>query len=288
MIYLSCLPLNARSRQVQKELRDPYQMHRTLSRAFGDEGAEYREARCLFRVDAASRGAGLTALVQSRAMPDWNFLTAMRDYLCGTAAVRKFHHLFACILRGLQRVKQAAQFDPNIVPNPRQISQHIRHRPRQGVNAEPQHQRRAKDQHNRRYRRRHANAPQRAHQRAKCQRDENTDDDRQKHIARKINRTERHENENTDKQILDSFKIVQICAPCFRPADRVRLDEVNAIEPIRRVMVPQISEWKGWNGSNVYPHLRQKPRPCPCMPCPRKSHKFNKIMGLTIGYSLLR
>jgi len=39
MIHLSLLILNPRSRQIQAELRDPYQMHRTISRAFGEDPA---------------------------------------------------------------------------------------------------------------------------------------------------------------------------------------------------------------------------------------------------------
>jgi hypothetical protein len=35
-MFLSMIEVNPRCRQVQAELRDPYQMHRTLSKAFGD------------------------------------------------------------------------------------------------------------------------------------------------------------------------------------------------------------------------------------------------------------
>jgi CRISPR system Cascade subunit CasE len=94
MIYLSCLPLNVRSHQVRKELRDPYQMHRTLSRAFGDEPDEYQQARCLFRVDASPSGPGQFALVQSCAMPNWGFLAGLPNYLCDSAAVKEFDPAF--------------------------------------------------------------------------------------------------------------------------------------------------------------------------------------------------
>ena len=86
-MFLSMLELNPRSRQVQAELRDPYQMHRTLSRAFGDDPATYEQARCLFRVDEESNN--LRVLVQSRVRPDWSLLTAER-YLLSDAEMKEF------------------------------------------------------------------------------------------------------------------------------------------------------------------------------------------------------
>lgn len=70
MIYLSQLVLNPCSRRVQKELRNPYEMHRTLSRAFGDGQTAYGDARCLFRVEPAH--PQIVVLVQSLVEPVWN------------------------------------------------------------------------------------------------------------------------------------------------------------------------------------------------------------------------
>ena len=50
-MYLSRLILNPRSRQVQKELADPYQLHRTIMAAFPDVLPP--DERVLFRVDLA-------------------------------------------------------------------------------------------------------------------------------------------------------------------------------------------------------------------------------------------
>jgi CRISPR system Cascade subunit CasE len=71
MIYLSQLTLNRRSRQVRQELNDPYQMHRTLSKALGDDKQLYREARLLFRVEESQRTNRLCVLVQTLLPPDW-------------------------------------------------------------------------------------------------------------------------------------------------------------------------------------------------------------------------
>ncbi len=72
-MYLSRLILNPRSRRVQSEVSDPYQMHRSLMRAFPDGVREVGE-RTLFRVDAEPRFAGPALLVQSRLEPDWSWL----------------------------------------------------------------------------------------------------------------------------------------------------------------------------------------------------------------------
>jgi len=81
-MYLSRMILNPRNRRVQKEIAAPYEMHRSLMRAFPDdldEGAE----RVLFRLETHPRTAMLTLLVQSLTMPDWSWLAepGARGYL---------------------------------------------------------------------------------------------------------------------------------------------------------------------------------------------------------------
>lgn len=88
MIYLSCLPLNPASRQVQAEMRNPYEMHRTLSRAFGDAKDAYHAARCLFRVDEVNTAPGPRLLVQSLTRPDWDYLDAR--YTVAVPVVKEF------------------------------------------------------------------------------------------------------------------------------------------------------------------------------------------------------
>jgi len=81
-MYLSRLLLNPRSRQVQRELADPYEMHRTVMKAFSDQLAEAE--RVLFRVDMHPRTGISTLLVQSHEKPDWSFLLAPeKNYLLG-------------------------------------------------------------------------------------------------------------------------------------------------------------------------------------------------------------
>lgn len=85
-LFLSRLFLDLRSRRVRSELAQPYEMHRTLMRAFGKapagEGANAREEfGVLFRTDPDERGECLTVYVQSLSRPDWSYLTLLGDYL---------------------------------------------------------------------------------------------------------------------------------------------------------------------------------------------------------------
>ena len=88
-MYLSRLILNPRSRQVRNELADPYELHRTVCKAFPDglfkaERSEENVTNILFRVDLHPRTYIPTLLVQSRQKPNWDFLSLeKKDYLLG-------------------------------------------------------------------------------------------------------------------------------------------------------------------------------------------------------------
>jgi len=83
-MYLSRLTLNLRNAQVRRELACPYEMHRTLLRAF-PEGAvkvsrdKDNSAGVLFRVDEKPHENIIAVLVQSKTTPDWSFLNGLRD-----------------------------------------------------------------------------------------------------------------------------------------------------------------------------------------------------------------
>lgn len=87
MLYLSQLVLNPHSRQVQTELRNPYEMHRTLAHAFG-QGERYQAARCLFRVDQLPSTGHWYLLVQSLVAPQWEYLPHADRYLLEVPAVK--------------------------------------------------------------------------------------------------------------------------------------------------------------------------------------------------------
>ena len=71
-MYLSKLTLNPYSRQVQRELGDPYQLHRTIMHGFPATLPE--DERVLYRLEAAPRSNELLLLVQSVHQPDWAVL----------------------------------------------------------------------------------------------------------------------------------------------------------------------------------------------------------------------
>ncbi len=86
-IFLSRLLLNPRSRQVMSEMAHPYEMHRTLMRAFpkatdGTESKARDEFGVLFRTDVSDRRGLVKVYVQSLIEPDWSFLDRLNDYLC--------------------------------------------------------------------------------------------------------------------------------------------------------------------------------------------------------------
>ena len=92
-MYLSRLILNPRMRQVQIELQRPYEMHRTIMRAFPPLNApQPKEPRVLWRLDVDRRTSRIVVYVQSHVEPDWSALAAAHPgYLldAGEAGVEK-------------------------------------------------------------------------------------------------------------------------------------------------------------------------------------------------------
>lgn len=86
-MILSKLLLNPRSRQVQVELSNPYEMHRTLMSGFPD-GIKQRD-RVLYRLEVRQQTPHLTVLVQSQLQPDWQHL-AVSGYLLQPAESKPF------------------------------------------------------------------------------------------------------------------------------------------------------------------------------------------------------
>lgn len=85
-MYLSRLILNPSSRQVRAELAQPYEMHRTLMRAFPEvlteaDGKAREKFDILFRSDVDDRHHRVIVYVQSAVKPDWSYLGTISDYL---------------------------------------------------------------------------------------------------------------------------------------------------------------------------------------------------------------
>jgi CRISPR system Cascade subunit CasE len=69
-MYLSQLILNPRRREVRRDLASPYELHRTLLRAFPSQEAG-GAGRVLFRVEPSGNNSPPVVLVQSAKRPDW-------------------------------------------------------------------------------------------------------------------------------------------------------------------------------------------------------------------------
>ena len=96
-LFLSRLILNPRSRQVMSEMAHPYEMHRTLMRAF-PEATDITKAKArdefgvLFRADVDEKRGIIKAYVQSRIEPDWSFLDRLDDYLSTDTEMPAYEH----------------------------------------------------------------------------------------------------------------------------------------------------------------------------------------------------
>ncbi len=80
-LYLSKLILNPRSRRVLRELASPYELHRTILRAFPDRD-QGGPGRVLFRLEPFRQAAGSPViLVQSEVEPNWAPVDEVGGYL---------------------------------------------------------------------------------------------------------------------------------------------------------------------------------------------------------------
>ena len=115
-LFLSRLLLDPRSPRVQRELSDPYQMHRSIMRAFPDD-LESDEERVLFRVGCARGTSQYTLLVQSWSRPDWSRLVedeGARGYLLDTEEPNPSVKEFAPRLRPGQVLAFRLRANPTI------------------------------------------------------------------------------------------------------------------------------------------------------------------------------
>lgn len=79
-MYLSRLRLDPRSACARRDLADPYDMHRTLVRAFVRDDAQ-TPPRFLWRLEPENAWLTPTVLVQSEDAPQWQVIEAMSGYL---------------------------------------------------------------------------------------------------------------------------------------------------------------------------------------------------------------
>lgn len=120
-MYLSKLILNPRCREARRDAAAPYELHRTLSRAFATPpGTEYRAAHgVLFRLEPFSHATALpTVLVQSATEPAWNELPEEYLYQRQAPELKRVEPVFS--------VDQPLQF--RLVGNPTRKQKREGHR----------------------------------------------------------------------------------------------------------------------------------------------------------------
>lgn len=92
-MYLSKIILNPESYRVQKELSNPYQLHRTIMNAFPDNLKEIkRKGRVLFKINKESKKPYPSVLIQSTLCPNWDFLIKDKQYLFKSPMFKQFNY----------------------------------------------------------------------------------------------------------------------------------------------------------------------------------------------------
>ena len=79
-MYISLLRLNSRSRRALIESSRPYELHRSLLKAFPDQN-EGGPGRVLFRLDINQETGGMSILVQSEKEPSWLSLNGFSEFV---------------------------------------------------------------------------------------------------------------------------------------------------------------------------------------------------------------
>jgi len=90
-MYFTKLKLDHTTYRVQKELGNPYQLHRTIMHAFPDNLEDIdRKGRVLFRVEESKKALYPHVLIQSSLCPNWDFLIGDNNYLVSDPVFKQF------------------------------------------------------------------------------------------------------------------------------------------------------------------------------------------------------
>lgn len=93
-MYLSLLKLNPRSKKAMTEVNRPYEMHRSLMRAFPDR-KDGGTGRVLFRLDTDNKTGDISILVQSEKKPDWAALDNSNNFFLEQPKCKIFEPTFS-------------------------------------------------------------------------------------------------------------------------------------------------------------------------------------------------
>ena len=120
-MFLSRLILNPHCRQVKSEMAHPYEMHRTLMRAFpkatDDTKLKARdEFGVLFRADVDDQRNVVKVYLQSRIEPDWLYLEELDNYLCPDTELCEYDH--KDIMPACRKIRRGQEFSFRLRANP--------------------------------------------------------------------------------------------------------------------------------------------------------------------------
>lgn len=120
-LFLSRLLLNPLSRQVMSEMAHPYEMHRTLMRAFprtiSDTQSRARnQFGVLFRAEVDDLRGVVKIYIQSNIEPDWSFLDVLHDYLCTNSEMPGYE--YKDIMPAFRKIRVGQIFSFHLRANP--------------------------------------------------------------------------------------------------------------------------------------------------------------------------
>lgn len=110
-MHLTRLRVDTRSSSVRRDLADPYNMHRTLVRAFVNDETQ-KPPRFLWRVDMPTTWSDPVLLVQSSQSADWSALAALPNYL------KKEHGVESKFVPPEQLLQAGARYRFRLLANP--------------------------------------------------------------------------------------------------------------------------------------------------------------------------
>ena len=119
-MYLSYLMLNPRNKRAQRELAQPYELHRSVLSAFPETLPP--SERVLFRVDTPRTSGSPAVLVQSQTEPDWRWADEVPGYLLCPAQCKPIElalhpgQILSFRLRANPTVKKKSHQDHREVP----------------------------------------------------------------------------------------------------------------------------------------------------------------------------
>lgn len=121
-MFLHRIHLDPRSREARRDLSDPYQLHSTLCRAFGNPDQKCPAGEFLWRLEPETDPDGCPrVLVKSRKMPDWTAI-GIKGWLANAdAAIDLKERLRLDSLKVGQRYRFRLRANPSVTRNGKRL-----------------------------------------------------------------------------------------------------------------------------------------------------------------------